>query len=160
MCCLSLFYPGPSRIRHGSSKDTPDAGSLPVTDTSFSSVPKDSHPTTLATMMNTTSRDRPISMHELSSRLSNYEKSSSTTSSPATPSTVRSYETINPPGEAVRGDPDGCGLDPVTSFCSPLPDRRSSTLTLSTSSSPLSTAPLVIDGDGLKKGWLLRLAYG
>lgn len=93
-------------------------------------------------------------MHELSSRLSTYDKlSSSTTSSPATPSTIRSCETINPPGEAVRGDPDGCGLDPVTSFCSPLPDRRSSTLTP-------STLPLVIDGDGLKKGWLLRLSYG
>jgi len=158
VCCLSLFYLGPSRITNGSSKDTPDAG--PMTDTSSSSVVKDSHPTTLTTMMATTNRDRPISMHELSSRLSNYEKSSSTISSPATPSTVRSCETINPPGEAVRGDPDGCGLDPVTSFCSPLPDRRSSTLTLSTSSSPLSSAPLQVDGDGLKKGWLLRLAYG
>ena len=46
----------------------------------------------------------------------------------------------------MRGDPDGCGLDPIPSFCSPLPDRR-------------STSSSVADDINVKKGWLLKLSY-
>ncbi|XP_057372527.1 protein outspread-like [Daphnia carinata] len=133
----------PSRARHSSSKDMPDSAG--------------SHKTEPVTPV-MAGKDRPMSMHELGSApadrlrgLSSLHETSLArpTSERQTSKASRQLETINPPGETVRGDPDGCGLDPVTSFCSPLPDRRS-TLTL--------TSPLL--DDSLRKGWLLRLSYG
>ncbi|KAI9561005.1 hypothetical protein GHT06_011961 [Daphnia sinensis] len=132
----------PSRARHSSSKDMPDSAG--------------SHKTEPVTPV-IAGKDRPMSMHELGSApadrlrgLSSYETSLARPAGERqTTKASRQLETINPPGETVRGDPDGCGLDPVTSFCSPLPDRRSA-LTL--------TSPSL--DDSLKKGWLLRLSYG
>jgi len=117
---VGCAFAGQSRGRHCTSFDSADA-------TDAGSV-----------------RERPWSVHDVDSRAARHS-----VNDPATPSALKTDPPVKIPGEAVRGDPDGCGLDPVTTFCSPLPDRRS-TLTLPT---------LIDDLSNSKKGWLLRLSY-